>query len=72
MARRRIIIPEGTVCPDCGLSNLTGRGIDWKANPYGDNPPRIKVQMLRCKDCGKIFADGEIKNESEVHNDNGK
>lgn len=65
MARRRIVIPEGTVCPDCSSFNLTGRGTDWKSNPNGDNPPRIKVQMLRCKDCGKIFANGEIKSEVE-------
>ena len=71
MARRRIVIPEGVVCLDCGSTNLTGRGTDWKANPHGDNPPRIKVQMLRCKDCGKIFADGEVKNESGGIKDNG-
>lgn len=61
MVRKRIIIPEGIKCPDCGSVNLTGRGTDWRANQNGDNPPRVKVQLLRCKDCGKIFADGEVK-----------
>jgi len=65
MAKRRIMIPEGVCCPDCGSKNLTGRGTDWRVNPYGNNPPRIVVQLLRCKECGKIFADGEVKNNGK-------
>ena len=64
MAKRRIVIPEGVKCTDCGSMNLTGRGTDWRNNPYSDNPPRILVQLFRCKDCGKIFADGEVKKEA--------
>ena len=60
MAKRRIIIPEGVICPDCGSTDLIGRGTDWRANPHGDNPPRILLQQLRCKGCGKIFTDGEV------------
>jgi len=65
MAKRRIVIPEGVQCTECGSTDLIGRGTDWRVNPNGDNPPRVLVQMFRCKKCGKIFADGEVK-------DNGK
>lgn len=63
MAKRRIKIPKGIKCPDCNSSDLTGRGTDWRANPDGDNPPRILVQLLRCKNCGKIFSDGRVEKE---------
>ncbi len=63
MAKRRIKIPDGVACPDCRSTDLTGRGTDWRLNLEGSNPPRVKVQLLRCKNCGKIFADGEIENK---------
>lgn len=61
MVRRRIEIPEGVKCTECGSTNLIGRGTDWRVNPHGNNPPRVIVQLYRCKSCGKIFADGEVK-----------
>lgn len=63
MAKRRIFIPKGVKCPDCGGTDLTGRGTDWRTNPHGNNPTRVLVQLLRCKGCGLIFADGEVKKE---------
>ena len=63
MAKRRIVIPEGVKCPDCGSTDLTRRGTDWRANPNGNNPPRVLLQQLRCKNCGKIFTDGEVINK---------
>ncbi len=64
MTRRKIEIPEGVECPRCGSTDLRGRGTDWRLNPRGDNPFKIKVQLLMCKDCGKIFDDGEVKDNS--------
>jgi rubredoxin len=61
MARKKIKIPEGVSCPDCGSKELIGRGTDWRNNPDGDNPPRIKIQLLRCKNCGLIFPDGKVE-----------
>lgn len=66
MPRRRIVIPKGIKCTDCGSTNLIGRGTDWRNNPNGSKPPRILVQLFRCKDCGKIFADGEVQNKTEA------
>lgn len=60
MVKRVIIIPKGLKCPECGSVDLTGRGKDWRLNPDGNNPPRVRIQLFRCKFCGKIFADGEI------------
>jgi len=59
--KRVIIIPPNVKCTECGSKNLTGRGTDWRVNPYGDNPKRIKVPCYQCEDCGKIFVDGENK-----------
>lgn len=63
--KRKIEVPEGLACSDCGSTDLTGRGTDWRKNPNGNEPPRIKVQLFRCKSCGKIIADGEVKNDTE-------
>jgi len=65
MAKRRIVVPEGVRCTECGSTNLRGRGTDWRNNPNGNDPPRILVQLFRCNDCGKIIADGEVKKEVE-------
>jgi len=65
MAKRRIVISEGVRCPDCGSTELRGRGSYWRSNPHGDNPPRIKIRQLLCNNCGRIFADGEVKNNGE-------
>jgi len=59
---RKVKIPEGLECNECGSTDLVGVGKEWKRNPHGDAPPRIKVQKLRCKNCGKIMLDGEVKN----------
>ena len=66
MAKRRIKIPKGVKCNECGSTNLQGRGKDWRSNSNGNNPPRVLVQLFRCKNCGKIFPDGEV-NKSEVN-----
>lgn len=61
MAKKRINIAVGIVCPDCGSVDLRGAGREWRNNPNGDNPKRIQVQRLRCNKCGRPFTDGEIK-----------
>lgn len=62
MARKRVIkIPEGLCCNECGSRDLIGAGKDWKRNPDGDIPPRIRAQKLRCRDCGKIMIDGKVE-----------
>lgn len=63
MVRRKIVINEGVKCPDCGSNNLVGQGTYWRVNRNGDNPHKVKVQNLRCNDCGRIFKDGEVSNE---------
>jgi DNA-directed RNA polymerase subunit RPC12/RpoP len=61
MAKRRIEIPKGLKCPECNSADLIGRGTDWRVNPKGDKPPRVRVQLYRCNCCGKIFSNGEVK-----------
>ncbi len=63
MSRRTIKIPEGVKCPVCGSSELRGGGTYWRLNPRGNNPFKVKVQLLSCKKCGKIFPDGEVENK---------
>lgn len=59
MVRRRILIPEGLKCKECGSDILIGAGTDWHANPCGDNPPRVLAQKYKCKKCGLIFFGGD-------------
>ena len=59
MAKRRIIIPEGVKCNECGSTDLRGAGREWKSNP-NKSASHIVVQKFRCKNCGKIFLDGEV------------
>ena len=67
MARkRRIEIPEGLQCNECGSVDLIGAGTDWKKNPNGDTPTRIVAQKFLCKTCGKRMVDGEVKDKQEV------
>lgn len=61
MARpRKIKIPEGLRCNECDSNDLIGAGKEWKRNPDGGVPRRIKVQKYRCKSCGKIMVDGKV------------
>jgi DNA-directed RNA polymerase subunit RPC12/RpoP len=58
MPRKRIIIiPKGLRCKQCGSGDLRGAGKEWKVNPDGDNPPKIKIQKYKCAKCGYIFLD---------------
>lgn len=60
MMRRKVVIPKGLKCPDCGnidANILIGAGHRWKTNPNNGNPPRIIVQQYKCNKCGKIFAE---------------
>lgn len=65
MARnRKIHIPQGFACNECGSINLIGVGTQFKKNPDGNNPRRVLFQRLQCKDCGKIVLDGKVDEEA--------
>lgn len=63
MPRKRIIIQEDMKCPVCGSDQLIGHGTYWRINRHGDNPPKVRVQMMMCKECGKFFSSGEVQNQ---------
>lgn len=60
---RQIVVPLGFRCSECGSDNLIGAGTGWRRNPDGNNPKRIRYQQFRCKDCGKISADGKVQED---------